>query len=141
MTVRALLSALITVGLLAGGATTARGDVLKCQRDHAKASAKYVQGRTKALQKCEGAKAKGSLPPSTNCMTDPKTAALIGPTGVLATKLAGSIAKSCGGDDKTCGNGDDIPVGSIGWPSFCPDFESNGCLNAINNCNDIVTCL
>ena len=141
--IRALVCTLATIGLIGVGATAARADVAKCQRDTAKASAKYVQGRTKALQKCEDAKVKDSLPAATDCMSEPKTALLVGPAGTLASKLRGSIAKSCGGDDKTCGTGDDIPVhaGGAGWPSNCPDFEDNQCLNPINDCDDIVTCL
>ena len=61
----------------------------------------------------------------------------------LDLKLSGSIAKACGGADKTCGSADDEPLGSIGWGSVpnCPDFESSGCTNAIADCTDITTCL
>jgi hypothetical protein len=133
--VAALCSAVV------GASATAFADPIKCERGLAKASAKYVQGRTKALDKCELGKTKGQFLPSTVCTSEPKAAATIATAG---TKLASSIAKACGGADKICGaGGDDDSLASIGWGSVsnCPDFESSGCTNAINNCADISTCL
>src|SRR5262245_45885128 len=102
MMIRSLVTALVV--LLGVGVTTARAEQLKCQRGLAKASAKYVQGRTKTLQKCESLKTKGALSPTTNCQVDdPKTVLLL---SNLSAKLQSSIAKSCGGADKICGNGD-----------------------------------
>src|SRR6185436_4188453 len=48
--------------------------------------------------------------------------------------------KACGGKDKLCDNVND-DTALIGWDATCPDFESRGCNNAINNCDDIGTCL
>lgn len=139
MITRAFLAGLTGVGFVLGVASSGNADPIKCQRDLAKASAKYVQGRTKARDKCEQDKTKGKLPAATNCLTDPK---VVTAQGKLDTALAASIAKSCGGADKTCGNGDDDSLASIGWNiGNCPDFESSGCTNAIGSCTDIATCL
>ena len=130
----------LAIVLLLAIVQTSAADPVKCQRDLAKGSAKYVQGRAKALDKCEQGKTKGQFPPSTNCPTDPAVTAMF---AKLDLKLSGSIAKACGGADKTCGNADDEPLASIGWGSVpnCPDFESSGCTNPIANCTDITTCL
>src|SRR5262245_17798813 len=127
---RSFVAVLVATAIV-GATTAAIADPLKCERGLAKASAKYVQGRTKALDKCELGKTKGQFPPSTVCVLEAKASATI---SVAATKLSSSIAKACGGADKTCGNGDDDPLASIGWGSLpnCPDFESTGCTIAIN---------
>src|SRR5258706_4166707 len=140
MKTRALLAGVAVVGVVVGAATSAQADPIKCQQGLAKASAKYVQGRAKVLDKCEQAKTKVTLPPATACPSDPTVGASL---GKLGTTLGLSIARACGGADKTCGNGDDDPLGSIGWGSVpsCPDFESSGCTNAIASCTDIATCL
>ena len=138
MTIRAFMVGLVAVGLVVG-ATSARAEPVKCQRDLAKASSKYVQGRAKALDKCENAKTKAKLPPTTLCATETKTALAL---GKLDGKLSAGLARACGGADKTCGNGDDDTLASIGWNTgTCPDFESSGCANAIASCTDITTCL
>jgi len=141
MTIRSFVAAVAVLAMGLGSAIPAHADPVKCERGLAKASAKYVQGRSKALDKCESGKTKGQFPPSTVCTSEMKTSFLL---GVLATKFQASIGKSCGGADKTCGNGDDDALNTIGWGTVpvCPDFETpNGCNNTINNCTDIGTCL
>jgi hypothetical protein len=140
MLTRAHVAGAAAVGLvLTLTALDAEAEPIKCQRDLAKASAKYVQKRSKALDKCEQAKTKGQLPATTDCLTDAK---VVMTQGKLDAALAKSIAKSCGGADRTCGNGDDDSLASIGWDiGSCPDFESSGCTNAITSCADIATCL
>jgi hypothetical protein len=139
MITRALLAGITVSGLVLGVPPGGWAEPVKCQRDLAKASAKYVQGRTKALDKCEQSKTKGSLPPATVCASDPKVVAA---QAKLDASLASSIAKSCGGADKVCGNGDDDTLASIGWNiGNCPDFESSGCTNPIGDCAAIAACL
>src|SRR5690349_1139927 len=118
MSIRTLAGAIAVVAWLAF-ASSSPADPIKCQRDLAKASAKYVQGRAKALDKCEGGKAKGQLPPGTVCLSDPSVTATL---TALHFKLSGSIAKSCGGADGTCGTADDESLASIGWGGVpnCP---------------------
>src|SRR5690349_21095910 len=107
---RSFVAALVMTAVV-GASTAANADPIKCERGLAKASAKYVQGRTKALDKCELGKTKGQFPPSTVCTSESKASATI---AIAGTKLASSIAKACGGADKICGNGDDDSLASIG---------------------------
>src|SRR5262249_1899699 len=69
------------------------------------------------------------LPATEVCTSEPKTQAAL---GVLVTKLGLGIASACGGADKTCGNGDDDPLASIGWGSgaACPGLGKAGCTQA-----------
>jgi cysteine-rich repeat protein len=132
--------AAIGLALTMGPARGAAADPVKCKEAIAKQSATYVQKRTKALQKCEEAKTKGKLPAAQVCTGEPKTQKVL---GVLATKLGLGIAGACGGADKTCGNGDDDSLVSIGWGALpsCPDFGASGCTQAIANCADIASCI
>lgn len=110
----------------------------KCERAIAKEGAKYSRARSKTLVKCELDKVKGSLLPATDCAVE--TSATL---TQAAGKLASGVAKACGGSDKTCGavlTGEVTPT-ALGWPTTCPDFESNGCTAAITDCSGITTCL
>lgn len=109
-TSRTIVAALATTLALAAP-SVAGADPVKCQRGLAKASAKYVQGRTKALDRCERGKTTGQLTPGTLCASEPVATAKF---TLLAIKLSSSIAKSCGGADKICGNADDDSLTSIG---------------------------
>jgi hypothetical protein len=134
LAVAAAVALLLTQG-------TAAADAGKCQQAIVKESAKLIQTKAKALQKCEDGRVKGKLPASTDCVAEPKTALVIQKAG---DKLAGALGKKCGGADKTCGTGgDDDPLGSIGWGSTpaCPDFGSAGCTDAIADCGDVAACL
>jgi|GEM_PF-1379598 len=148
------VKAALAVGLagwMAAMAGPAAADPLKCQEAIAKASAKYVQARSKALQKCEEGKVTGKLPAgSTLCTIEPKAAAAI---AKARTAFKAAIDKACGGADKVCGTGgDDVAVASIGWtpgvqcPSFqlggCPDTDPDcGCQRVISHCGDVADCI
>ncbi|HEY2386101.1 MAG TPA: hypothetical protein VGK30_04005 [Candidatus Binatia bacterium] len=118
-------------------AVPAHADPLKCQQEITKDTSKYVQARTKALQKCHEAIVKGKIPPQ-DCLLEPTAAGKI----VKAdSKLRAGVNKKCGGADKTCSTaGDNDSLASIGWPSTCPSFEGS-CNNAITTCGDINDCL
>jgi hypothetical protein len=114
-------------------------DVTTCQRAIALASARYVQGRAKAFQRCDDAKLRGRLRPTTACTDDPSTAAVLSD---LEVKLVSGIEQSCGGRDGICGTADDDPLGAIGWGTLtCPDFARAGCTRAIASCTDVAYCL
>ena len=85
-------SALIAAIALATAAHA--GDPLKCQQAIAKDFSKYVQGKTKALQKCNEGIVKGT--PNT-CPDATATAKI----QKAETKLRTGIAKQCGGSTKT----------------------------------------
>jgi len=119
-------------------AMPAHADPLKCQQEIVKDTSKYVQARTKALQKCREAIVKGKITPQ-DCLLQPTAA---GKIVKAESKLRAGINKKCGGDDKTCSTaGDNDSLASIGWPSTCPNFEGGSCNNAIATCGDINDCL
>jgi hypothetical protein len=134
------LSLAWTLALLFVSVGPVQADTVKCQRAIAKSSAKYSAARTKALASCETARLAGTLPDATDCRSAIDTAATI---ASAATKMRSTIAKACGGTDKTCGadtTGEDTPA-STGWPAICPGFPEASCANAIDDCAGIADCL
>jgi hypothetical protein len=130
----------LVAAVAVAGVRPAAADPVKCQREIAKRSSQFVQDKSKALQKCEDAKASGKLAAGTDCHSDGKTMQAI---AKASSKLSSAIVKQCGGHDKTCGTGDDDSLASIGWGTVpvCPNFESGSCTNLIGSCADIATCL
>ena len=129
-------SALVTVV----SPRASHADPLICKRALSSASAKYTRSVTIALQKCEDARVSGAIPAGTDCSTNGTV------TNVIThaqTKLTNKLASSCGGQDHTCGTGDDENLVSIGWGNIgtCPGLKGASCSNAISNCADIATCL
>jgi hypothetical protein len=119
-------------------AVPAHADPLKCQQEIVKDTSKYVQARTKALQKCHEAIVKGKITPQ-DCTLEITAA---GKLVKAESKLRAGVNKQCGGADKTCNTpGDNDSLASIGWPSTCPNFEGGSCNNTITTCNDINDCL
>ena len=127
----------VALGLVLLAAAPAAADPVKCQREIAKRSAKYVQLLAKQLQKCEERVLKGQS--AGPC-----------PDGAIAVKLAkaesklrASVAKRCGGDDRTCGTVDDPALGTIGWDiGACPDFEGQGgCTASLAHCGHVADCV
>ncbi len=142
MSPKRFVVAVLSFGLtfLLAGAIPARADAVKCKAAITKASSQYVQARTKALVKCEGAVVAGKLPLATDCSDEPKTDAAI---DKAKDKMEAAIEKACGGGDKDCdSNGDNDSLASIGWNvGTCPDIESLGCSMAIDDCHDVSECL
>lgn len=103
------------------------------------ASGAFVRAKTKALQKCEQAIVKDTLPSGTDCEQEASTAAAI---KKAMGKVFATIAKKCGGKDKVCGGPDDSSLSDIGWNiSGCPNLLGEGCAHGIDDCDDIATCL
>lgn len=121
--------------------TPASAEPAKCQRAVAKAAAKYEQDRTKTLNLCEQGKIKATLPPSTDCASEPTAA---GKIAKAAESLRGTIAKACGGKDKVCGvdsdDTEDFPA-EIGFPATCHDLDGTGCDGVVADCGDVADCL
>jgi hypothetical protein len=117
----------------------ARADTEKCRSAIAKATAAFVQSRTRALQKCHDKVVKGKFPPTTVCEGDARTGFAI---AKAADKLERTIVRACGGPDATCGTADDEPLAEIGWGgATCPNLQGASCSNAIASCADIPVCL
>ncbi len=131
---------MVAVVVALGAPGEASADAVGCQRAIARATSKYVQGRAKALSKCEGNKAKGRLRPDDPCTGDPATQRTL---DSLWVKLFADVNRGCGGANRDCGDGDDLPLASTGWGGVgtCPDFETSGCTNPIATCTDISTCV
>src|SRR5690242_3456481 len=117
-------------------ASRAGAEPVACQREIAKSTAKFVQAKMKALQKCNDAVVLGSA--SGPCPDGKATATITS----ASSKLRVAIAKKCGGADRACGTADDDSLASIGWDiGSCPNFESGSCTNAITDCDGVSTCL
>ena len=108
-----------------------------CKREIAKSTAKFVQAKMKALQKCNDAVTSNVSP---GPCPDAKASATISKAD---SKLRAAVDKKCGGADHSCGTGgDDDSLASIGWNiGACPNFESGSCNGAIANCDDVSNCL
>lgn len=127
---------ILSLTLLPLSTGRAAAEPVACQREIAKASAKYVQAKLKALQKCNDAVVTDASP---GPCPDAKAA---GKITKAESKLRSSIDKKCGGADKSCGTGaDDDSLAAIGWTGDCPNFENGGCTNAIADCDDVSDCL
>ena len=121
------------------------GDLNKCQVSIGKATSAFLNAKSKALQKCWDAKLNGKLGMSATCIPpnpgDGKYEAAI---AKAKTKMATSICKACGGPDKQCGGGDDIPVANIGFTGTCPAVTiPNGgaaCGVAVTDLTSLVQC-
>ncbi len=137
---RWIATAAVVLGVVVPSLAVAQADSLACKRTIAKASSTYVRARTKALARCEDGRIKGRIRIGDPCAADPATMRSLESAWV---KLFADINRSCGGANRDCGDGDDLPLGSTGWGSVsaCPDFESTGCSNAISSCTDISACL
>jgi len=128
------------MAVLALAATGHAQSAARCQADTSKAYAKYVQTRSKLLQKCEDGKVSGRLPASQVCANETQTATLV---ARARDRLLAKITASCGGADGACGTGDDLPLASIGWGSdpTCPGFPAGSCSGSIASCGDVGTCV
>ncbi len=133
-----LRSAGIALLAVVMSAPAASAETAKCERAIAKAGSQFLQARVKALSKCNEGVVKAGVG---TCPDDKANASI----AKAASKLETTIAKSCGGADKTCGStppndNEDSPA-SVGWPSVCPNFEKGACNNVINDCSGIATCI
>lgn len=132
--------ALLVVVLGAVTPAAAKSDpVATCKAKIIDGAGKLLRQVANATQKCRDAVLGGELPGATDCATEPKTAAAI---AAYESALARTIARNCGGDDNTCGGGDDLPLAAIGWNiGRCPTIPGATCGRTIASCADVSTCL
>ncbi|HEY2387243.1 MAG TPA: hypothetical protein VGK30_09800 [Candidatus Binatia bacterium] len=136
---RTVATASVAVLVVIASRGTAAAEAVKCETAIVNAASVFVQAKIKALGACEQTVIKGKLPQGTDCHADPKAAAAI---GKATTKLTSTVAKACGGKDKTCGTADDDALASIGWSiAQCPNLENGGCTSGIADCGGIGTCI
>jgi len=111
----------------------------KCRAAIIGAAAVLVDTEAKAESACARKIVAGRLPRGTACRSEAKTAALI---DRARAKLSNAVVKACGGTDKVCGSGDDVPLAAVGWAiGSCPNFAGGACTNEITDCVGVVTCV
>lgn len=108
----------------------------RCRETLVKSSQKYLDARTKAVDACRRDVFRGVLGPATDCSVEPETSADVADA---LEKLTDAVARACGGDDRTCGNGDDETLDSIGWTGACPGLEGQ-CDMGVSDCDDVSAC-
>ncbi|MCC6849779.1 MAG: hypothetical protein IT294_14840 [Deltaproteobacteria bacterium] len=112
----------------------------KCRTSIAKAASKFLAAHSRTIERCEQAVLKGASAGPCPDMT------ASGAIAAAKAKLARSIARACGGEDKTCGGdptGEALPA-ALGWPAACPGLPNAGaleCSTAISDCSDIAACI
>src|SRR5262245_20256376 len=135
MLLAALLAGLVAPRLADATATA-------CLKTLVKNTQKFLALKSKALQTCEDKKRSGTMPPSTVCRTDSGTALAI---SHASSKARTAMVKGCCGDDRVCGNGDDVSLQVLDWTDpTCPNFENGAtgsCDNAIDDPGDVADCL
>ena len=136
-------------------------DVNKCQQKIVKESRKFLDKKSKALQKCWDKRLKGN-----HDDTCPNPAAPLGTVARKAAqqidqaeeKYADKLCQKCGGDDRRCdddvhrlngstllgtnGN-DDLTPAAIGWPASCPDVTIPGgpsCAGPVTTLAELAEC-
>jgi hypothetical protein len=116
----------------------AYADALDCQQTINKELGKFMRVKANVLKTCKQGAVKRGVPASpVECPQQAQDDRI----NAAAQKLKDKIAASCGGQNRICGDADDVPLADIGWDSgACPDLRGQGCTNAINDCNDIGTC-
>jgi len=116
-----------------------------CRRTVVTAAARYAQGTSKALVRCEMAKVKGKLPADTDCWNEDRTAR---GTNRAAGKLRKAIDQACGGSNNSCdfgGGSDEVQPLLLQWPATCPitnnPFPEFNCSTPITDCSGVFNCL
>jgi hypothetical protein len=112
----------------------------RCQAAIGKATTSYLATRSKVLAKCWDDVLKGKATAPCPSPGDGKAQAAL---DAAELKKVTAICKACGGDDATCGGGDDLTTAEIGFASSCPSVASCGAavadLTGLVQCVDCVT--
>lgn len=125
----------LALGLVAVAAP-ADAETIKCRREIARQSSKFVQAKIKALGRCEDQILSGKI---AGPCPDAKASAQI---TKASTKLRSAIDQKCGGSDRSCGTGgDDDTLASLGFGGSCPNIQSGACHGALADCDDVAQCV
>jgi hypothetical protein len=128
------------VGLAYGSLTPGPSfDLKQCQQRLSTEMARLFRVTSKALQKCEGRVRRGVIPGP--CPDAAVTAPLI---AAVQARLNLAICRTCGGDDRDCGGGDDFSPATIGFPSRCPAATLRGgasCEGPVTTVAQLASCL
>ena len=119
---------------------TSDSAVKKCQRTIGKATVKFYQAKSRALEKCWEGRIAGRH--GADCPTpgDGKAAAAI---SKAEAKKVQTICKACGGADGLCNGVGDMTTAAIGFPANCPavTVPNDGGPHGGQNCGGPVTTL
>ncbi|HXC49623.1 MAG TPA: SMP-30/gluconolactonase/LRE family protein [Candidatus Limnocylindrales bacterium] len=126
------------------------GGVARCQQVLASASNKYLQKRSKAIEKCLRQSVDGPL--VSECRASPGSS-LSTLLDKYRTSFVKKVCGACGGPDGSCdglaggvagsGGSDDIAAGEIGMPATCIGVESpvtGRCYRTVASVSDLVSC-
>jgi len=111
-------------------------DLNRCQAAIGKATTTYLGTRSKVLAKCWDDVLKGKATAPCPIPGDGKAQAAL---DAAELKKVAAICKACGGDDGTCGGGDDLTTAEIGFPASCPPVAS--CGGAVADLTGLVQCV
>ena len=124
------------IGLVFAASAPAEAETIKCRREIARQSSKFVQAKIKALARCEDQILTGKI---AGPCPDAKAASQI---TKASTKLRSAIDQKCGGGDRSCGTGgDDDTLASLGFGGSCPNIQSGTCNGTLANCDDVADCV
>jgi len=119
-------------------ATDPGDDVNDCQQRLGKEVGAFLGKKSNELRKCWERRLKGSL--SGTCPQGSSSFAI----GRAESKMRVKVCGRCGGDDRECGGGDDLPPAAIGFAGTCPDVAIPGgaaCGGSIDDLQDLVDCV
>ncbi len=119
----------------------------KCQRTLGKATIKFYQAKSRALEKCWEKRIKGAH--GADCPTpgDGKATAAIAKAEAAKVR---AICKACGGADGACDGVGDATPAAIGFPTSCPAVTvpndggphgGEGCGGPVASLADVVACV
>jgi len=131
-----LVAACAIASLAQGGPASA--SVARCRDAIRAASGKLATAQLAALAKCQTRRlAAGSG--TAECESDARVEKAV---QHAQGKLRATIAKHCAGPDRACGGDDDEPLKEIGWNmGTCPALGTSQCAQAIDDCDDVASCL
>lgn len=113
----------------------------KCQSAIGKAATDFVAARSTALQKCADNTIRGRTSGPCPDPGDGKTAAAL---AKAMQRFVGAVCKACGGDDRSCGGGDDLGPAALGFGAACPDVQlagGAGCARSLQTLDDLIACI
>ena len=129
--------------------TTGNKVLNKCQSTIGAEASKFLQAKSKILQKCWDARLSGKhndvCPNPAAADKTPARKAADDIAKAEAKKVA-AICKACGGGDKACGGADDLTVAAIGFTPSCTDVQvpggqDCGAIGTVDTLDELVQCV
>jgi len=118
-------------------AHAASDPALKCRQAVVRGAAKLAHARAVALRKCEDARHAGK----SGVVVCAAAADVVQARVQAEARLAAAVDRACGGADKRCGDGDDVTLAAMRWPSTCPALEGSCSGMPLASCADVPACV